>query len=76
MIIKLHTSQNVTVGLHGGREWEPKRKKSTRGREAGKDEKAGGREKERRQKDEDESVGEKMGIKRETGQDNCGQSGI
>lgn len=49
-------------------------KKCTRGREAGKDEKAGGREKERRQKDEDESVREKMGIKRETGQDNCGQS--
>lgn len=44
-----------------------KRKKGTRGREAGKDEKAGGKgKKKERQKDEDESVGEMMGIKKRT----------
>lgn len=48
-------------------------KRGTRGWEAGKDEEAGGREK-TRQRDEDESVGEMMGIKREMGQDNHGQS--
>lgn len=77
MITKLHTSQKVTAGLHGGREWERKGEKGTRGREAGKDEEAGGREKKKeRQKDEDESVEEMRGIKREMGQDNPGQSWI
>jgi len=44
MIIKLHTSQNVTAGLHGGRDENETRIKGTRGREAVKGEEAGGRE--------------------------------
>lgn len=51
MIIKLHTSQKVTAGLHGGREGERKREKRDKGREARKDEKAGGREKKQRQRE-------------------------
>lgn len=74
MIIKLRTSQKVTAGLHGGRERERKRGKKRDKGKGGGEGRGSWRERKERQKDEDESVGEMMGIKREMGQDNPGQS--
>lgn len=72
MIIKLHTSQKVTAGLHGGRE---ENGGGGLGGGAGKGwgswRESKGR---KRQKDKDECVGEMIGINRKMGQDCYGPS--